>query len=245
MILSAARAAGVDADALAAACGFDRRLAADPDARMSLDMEESLWNGASRLSGDRAFGLRAAGQLRPGLLGAGDYALRSSPTFREALARLARYNRLVHDVAVFTVQAEAEVVRIEHAFHGTARRPDRHASEFALAAVMTIGRQLVTEHARAVSVCFAHPDPGLGDEHLLVFGVRPTFDAPRAELVLDRAFVEAPLTGDPGLAAVLDRHVESLLASLPAQTESLSYRVRRLLAETLPDGEPSRAGDPH
>src|SRR5258708_29154861 len=50
-IAHAAAAAGVD---LKAATGFDPAIAADPDARISLERETELWDEVARLSGDRS-----------------------------------------------------------------------------------------------------------------------------------------------------------------------------------------------
>src|SRR4051812_48701019 len=89
MILATARMKGVNPVALAEHAGFDPLLASDPDARIPLAVETLLWEEAARLSEDRAFGIHAAEALRPGVFDVLDYAVRTAPTLRASLERLA------------------------------------------------------------------------------------------------------------------------------------------------------------
>ena len=73
----------------------------DVEARMPLAVEERLWQRAAEHTSDPLFGLHAAQAIRPGAFDVLDYAVRTAPTLRAALLRLARYNRLVHDLATF------------------------------------------------------------------------------------------------------------------------------------------------
>src|SRR5919201_4606721 len=130
MIVQAAAAKGVDPNELIAATGFDPAIAADPDARIPIELEERLWSEAAARSHDHAFGLHAAEHLRPGTFDVLDYAVRNAPTARVSLERLARYNRLVHDIATFTIVERGKVARIEHGFRGDGRTQGRHPAEF-------------------------------------------------------------------------------------------------------------------
>lgn len=240
VIVESARAAG--GPPLQAVAGWDPALAGDPDARIPIEVEDALWDEGARATGDDAFGLHTAERLRPGLFDTLDYAIRTSATVRDAIARLARYNRLVHDVAVFTVDEDGLAARIEHAFRGVARGPGRHAAEFTLASLLVVGAQISGAPARAREVTFAHAPPRSTGEHRRLFGVVPRFGAERNLLTVDREFLDRPLPGgDPRLSAVLDRHAQALLAALPAPQESKAQRLRRLLAGALRDGEPTLA----
>ncbi len=130
MIVAAAAARGVAADGLMAAADFDPAWLHDPDARIPLTVETRLWDEAARRSADPAFGLHVAAAIRPGMFQVLDYAVRTAPDLGTALQRLARYNRLLHDVATFDIQPEGTVTRIEHRFADPSVRPSRHAVEF-------------------------------------------------------------------------------------------------------------------
>ncbi|NBD08798.1 AraC family transcriptional regulator [Corallococcus silvisoli] len=237
LIVHAASAAGVAPQALQAATGFDPKSAEDPDARIPLEVENALWSEAERLSGDAQFGLHAAEGLRPGTFDVLDYAIRSAPTVRASLERLARYNRIVHDAAAFTLSNKGDVMRVEHAFQVAGMAPCRHASEFTLASIIAVGRQLAGVSVRARKVEFIHLEPTSTLEHERLFGVRPSFSARVNALELDHGVLEHPvLAADPSLSQVMERFAELLLASRPVGPESTLSQVRRLLAAALPEG---------
>lgn len=242
MIVHMAAAKGVDPVRLREATGFDPALAHDPDARIPLEQEESLWSLAARLSGDEDFGLHAAEALRPGAFDVLDYSVRTAPTLREALERLVRYNRLVHDVAVFTLIDEPDRCRIEHGFQRTVRAPCRHAAEFTLASILVVASQLIGERVEGLSVAFSHGPPASLAEHLRIFGVEPTFHHPMNALELHHETLTRPIPGsDPGLSKVIQRHADALLAARPIPVETTGERVRALVAEVMRAGEVSIA----
>lgn len=240
MILHAAAAKGVDPAALRAATGFDPAVAADPDARIPLAVEEALWDEAARLSGDEAFGLHAAGLLRPGVFDVLDYAIRTAPTLRVSLERLARYNRLEHDVAVFETEDRGDVVRVEHAFRVAGRAPNRHASDFTIASIVVIGAQIAGEPVVPRRVELRHDAPSSAAAYARVFGVPVVFSAPVNAIELPSSVLDRPLAAaDPGLSRVIERHAEALLAARPDPVESTAARVRRIAADALGEGDAS------
>ena len=243
--MGAAVARGVDRDELLALTGFDPGLAADPDARISLGLEERLWNEGARLAGDDAFGLHAAELVRPGMFDVLDYAIRTAPTLRASLERLARYNRLLHDVAVFTLAPKGAALRVEHAFRLARGSQGRHSAEFTLASLMVGGAQILGEPFSALAVEFPHAAPAasLVDEHRRIFGVTPRFSRTCNALELDASLLDRPVPrADPALSRVLERHAEAMLAALPPLAETTGERVKRTLATTLGEGTPTLLG---
>jgi len=242
MIVHAAAARGADAAALARATGFDPAAAADPDARIPLETENALWDEAARRCGDDAFGLHAAELIRPGMFDVLDYVLRTAPTVRAALERLARYNRLEHDVAVFTILDRGDTVRVEHAFTAAGVAPGRHACDFTLGAVVVVSGQIAGAPLAPRAVELARPAPASTAEHERVFGVRPRFDAAVNALELPADVVDrACPAADPALSRVVERHAEALLAARPDPQATTSQRVRHLLAGALADGDATLA----
>lgn len=236
MIVAAARAMGADAAALAQQAGFDATHASDPDARIPIGVETLLWDEAARLTGDHAFGIHAAEGLRPGIFDVMDYAVRTAPTLRASLERLARYNRLVHDAAVFSLVQDGDALRVEHSVGGV--RQSRHAAEFTLASLMVVGRQTSGAPLMATRVAFRHEAPASTAEHQRLFGVVPSFSAPANALTFSRELLERPVpAADPLLWRVIERHAETLLAARPKPAETTTARVRRILCETLGEDE--------
>ncbi|HYP99884.1 MAG TPA: AraC family transcriptional regulator [Polyangiaceae bacterium] len=232
MILAAARRLGADSAALAAHAEFDSSLASDPDARIPLRVETALWDEAARLTNDPAFGLHAAEGLRPGVFDVIDYAIRTAPTLRASLERLARYNRLVHDAAVFSVSQVGELLCVEHSLQGL--KQSAHAAEFTLASLVVVGGQINGSPIGPSSVAFRHAPQATQSEYVRLFAAVPSFFARENSLTFPLELLERPLpTTDPLLSRVIERHAEALLEQRPAPAETTVARVRRLLCETL------------
>lgn len=238
MIVHAAAGRGADAKALCAEVGFDLALAQDPDARIPFALEEALWSAAARASGDDAFGLHAAEAIQPGAFDVLDYAVRTAPTLGAALARLVRYNRIVHDAATFTVVPRGELVRIEHGFRFGSEVQGRHSAEFTLASLVAISSQIAEQPIRPRAVEFRHGLPGDRSEHRRVFGLEPRFAQRINAIELDRAVLELPAPrADTRLSRVIERHAEALLEARPDPALSTADRVRHVLAAHLGEGD--------
>ncbi|NWG74088.1 MAG: AraC family transcriptional regulator [Rubrivivax sp.] len=236
LIVQVAAGRGVDAQRLMADAGFDPAWLGDAEARMPLVVEERLWDRAADLAADPLFGLHAAAAIRPGAFDVLDYAVRTAPDLRTALQRLARYNRLVHDVATFEVIPAAErAVRVEHRFAGA--RPCRQAVEFTLASLVVVASQIGGRLVQALAVEFAHRAAGPAEAYRAVFGVAPRFGAPASCLVLAGEVLDRPVPGaDAALSRIVTAHAEQLLAAQAPAHGDLAARVRRQLAEGMAHG---------
>ncbi|MCB9564479.1 MAG: AraC family transcriptional regulator [Kofleriaceae bacterium] len=242
MIVQAAVRHGVDPAEITRETGFDPTLAGDPDARIDFAVEEALWATAARLTGDDAFGLHAAEALRPGAFDVLDYAVRTAPTVRAALDRVARYNRLEHDVATFTIgdAGDPEVVRIEHRLAGVGVVQHRHSAEMTMASLVVVAAQISGAPVVARAVELRHAAPASTAEHVRVLGVEPRFDAATNAVELAREVLDRPCpAADPVLARVIERHAEALLAARPDPAARTSQRVRALLAQLLGEQDAS------
>lgn len=240
-IVHSAAALGADPAELAANVGFDPSQADDPEALMSSVIEDALWREGARLLNDDDFGLHVAELLRPGSFDVLDYVVRNAPSLREAFARWARYNRLEHDVAVFTMIDQGPVVRIEHALRGGAVQ-HRHSAESTLAAQVVAAEQLTQARLTPVAVEFVHAAPASLREHARIFGVAPSFLCPVNAVVWPREALERPVqAADAALSRVLERHADALLAALPDASNMYTDRVRAWLIRNLEDGEATLA----
>ncbi len=220
-----------------AAAGFDPAWLDDPDARMPLRVEQALWAQAAQRSGDPCFGLHAAEHIRPGAFDALDYAVRTAPDLRTALQRLARYNRLVHDLAGFELLPQPGRLRVEHRFASPAVQPCRQASEFTLASLVVVAAQIGERPVAALAVDIAHPAPADIAPYRRRFGVVPRFGAPVSALEFAAEVVDRPVpAADPALGRIVTAHAERLLAERAPVEESISAQVSRQLAQGMASG---------
>lgn len=241
LIAGLVAARGEDAQALLDAAGCDPAWLADPDARMPLEVETRLWESAAQATRDPYFGLNAARTIRPGVFQVLDYAVRTAPDLRTALERLARYNRLMHDLAHFELVPVGETVRVEHRFDDPAMRPCRHASEFTLASLIVVASQISGEAVQALAVALAHPAPGTEMQiYRSMFGVTPSFGASISCLVFSAQVLERPVpSADPELSRIVTAHAERLLAAREPCALSLRGRVQREVVRELANGTAS------
>jgi hypothetical protein len=141
MIVSAVAARGVDPGPLCQAAGFDPESANHPAARISLAMEQVLWETAAEHTRNPNFDVL-------------DYAIRTAPSLRVALERLARYSRLEHEAAIFKVVSSKARTRVEHSFGPGVVLPCRQKAEFTVASIMVIGREIVVGGLQPAAVQF-------------------------------------------------------------------------------------------
>jgi AraC-like DNA-binding protein len=238
-VLERLRALDIDVAAVLSSAGAQPSAIADPDGRIPHALAVTLWHEAVRRSGDDAFGIHAAEQIRPGAFDVLDYATRTSATLGEGLERLVRYHRILHDAAVVRLRVDGDRALLSHELPGEVPALPRHPAEFIAAAWVAVARQATGVDFAPLGVSFRHAAPADVREHRRFFRAPIRFNDATTGVVLSRALLDAPLVeSDPGLCAVLERHVRELLERMPRAT-SFSDRVRQLLAKDLSTGVPS------
>lgn len=242
-MVAAGRSMGVDVEPILAELGIDEGTLRDPDARLPLATEDALWERLAESSGDPCFGLHAATRIEPSDWDVVGYALRSSPTLRDAIRAAARYNRLTHDVARLEVHEDESEVRIVHRFAHETGKPCWHAADYTIATLVVVSRMLVGSDIVPTRIRIAHPAPDDTRCYRELFGQTTVIElgAREGEVVLPREVVERPVIGgDPALHAVLRRHADELLSKLP-EADDLPTRVRGAITAALRGGDPSLA----
>jgi len=167
------------------------------------------------------------------------YVALNSPTIGDALERVARYHSIWQDGALLLFDVNGATARITYSYLDSSIMQFRQDSELTLAAVAALGRLVTNSDWSPLAVRFAHARPVSVSEHARIFRAPVEFNAESCQLIIDSATLALPLTkADPGLAAVLDRHAEELLAKHP-RPDSIADRARVLIKEELNGGDPS------
>jgi AraC-like DNA-binding protein len=221
----------------------DRNLE-DPDARFPESVLRDAWRLASAASADEALGLHLALSIPRGSLDLVEYAFRASETLGAALARFARYGRLVNDRLGTRLLGEEGERRFVVGQIGSAPA-DRHRAELALAFVLRLARETTGSDVVPVEVCFAHAAPASDFDHRRFFRAPLQFAAGVNAIAFAAADAARPLcSADPALAALVKRRLEAALArgAVPPSGTSVAGRVRQLLAEQVGSSEPTAAG---
>jgi AraC-like DNA-binding protein len=236
-MLAYATECGVDARALIAEVGIDPAVLRDPDSRVSLRLLHRAWELAAARSGDPAFGLHAGEHAGLGTFEALDYAMWASDTLEDVLERLVRFYRVIGDDLATTLVRKGDWIHLRH----VSTHEPRHRAETRLAVLASRARELCGRGFRIHEVRFRHPAPADARPHRALFRCPVQFGCATTELVFAAEQLQLPVrTAKPGLASVLDRHLQVLLGRLPKEPTLLA-RVDDAIARLLHVGRPSLA----
>lgn len=221
------------------ALGIPRSLLEDDEARVPWATAIRAWDEAARRSGDPDFGLHFAGRVPRGALSVFEYVLRASDTLEDALHRMLRYQRLVHQGVRLETSRERDGIRITHTVPGRPAGSPRHAVEAAVAGWIVQARGLVSATINPLEVTFRHAAPEDASEHRRLFQATVRFAQPANSMLLRAADLSRKVAAaDPALCALLERQAAALMARIPEHASPLE-RTRQALATELQHGEPT------
>ena len=238
--LRAAMAAGVDVGPHLKACGINLdAVGAEQDAWFTREAVHELWFRLAEAVGDPVWGLHIAEAQAddPSAFGVIEYAARNSRDLGDALERVGRYARLMHD-GIDVVWTRDPAVgatlayRISDAKHGH----NRFAAEWAITSWVLRGRRYVGRDFAPTEVSFKHAAPADLSEYQRIFGGPVRFGAAYPGLTIAEEHLRLPVTGaDLNLLRVLETHARELVERLP-EHDSVESRVRTYLATALSSG---------
>jgi AraC-like DNA-binding protein len=237
-IVSAAETVGLIADDLLSEIHLTASMLHQSDARISHQQLCKLWQTILDQTGDEAIGLRLAAYAQPTTYDVMNYVLECSPNLGDALVRLGRYIRLVHEASVVKMEPEGAITCITHTVIGVSPPLPAVAYQWIMANLFG-GIRRITGLAFVplrVRLQQARPHNPATFNHF--FQTTVQFLQPANELCLETKLLQQPLLqSNDGLVAVLDRYATDLLAKLP-KTSSVVNQVQRELQLSLQSGDP-------
>ena len=160
--------------------------------------------------------------------GAVAFLLASCENVREALARFARYTRLLCDELCFEVVERADRVEVVYALDGLV---EPALMELAMTHLVLMARRGTTGRFTPRELVFQHAAAPRDLDAIVGAPVR--FDAGRNAVILDPSAMKLPLrAGNRTLLGILDEHVEGILAKLPREDDVLGVvrgAIRKLV----------------
>lgn len=240
-IRKALDAGGHDSAGLFAAAGLDVAALADPNARYPVARTTRLWQLAVAATGDDAFGLTVARHVGPTTFHALGYALNASATLHEMFDRMLRYFAVISDAFALEFGESPDGYRFAIRPSVPGAQPADEAIDACAALVVRLCRALLGRREfapRLVRLQRAEPHNRLAFEKQ--FRAPLQFSAAENAVYFDLAVLDTPLDGaNPELARYNDEIVARYLARL--QRDDVVARVRAVLTELLPRGEPGAA----
>jgi AraC-like DNA-binding protein len=240
LVLAAAMSRGIPPAKLLGEIGLLPQQLIDADGRVPVETALRAWQVAAELSGDPGFGLSVMEYMHPGLLGSLAFAVHGSATLGDGLRRLARFFRVVNQLASLAVLEDGPRMRVRvEVDHEVPADELRHPMECLLSTLLMVGRRSTGTPLQPLAVSFRHAAPHDLAAHRRAFGVAPSFGQPSTELVFPRQVLDLPhLAPDDTLVAVAERHLRRMLDEIPP-ADTFADRVRRVLLEELRLGEPT------
>lgn len=238
-VLAAAERHGLTRTQLLAHAGLGAQRLTDE--RWPIDDIARLWRVCAELTQDPGFGLKAGSLVGPASFNVVSFIFQSSPTLREAIALVQRFQRLISDGGRFQiVGGEDKSWLIYHPQQGElAFSP--HQIEAVLAAVVSFSRWVTDHRFVSARVQFSHSQLGPLAGYQTVFQTGVDFNRAFSGLHLDNALLDRALPqADTQLAAMHREYAAARLAAL-SDTPDFSAQVRHWLGANLATGVPQRS----
>jgi AraC-like DNA-binding protein len=191
-------------------------------------------------TGDEAFGLLAAQQLRPQMLRSLGLAWLASDTVYDGLCRMVRFSQLMTTGHALHMEEQGELVQVclRQVHHSFTRVPA--ATDFGLAIIVRMCRLTLGDFLAPVSVDMERPEPREPGRWEYQFAAPVHFAATSNCIRWSRADIVEPLvTGDPMLARVNDEQTQAYIDSF--LSHSVARDVVAKIIECLPDGPPEQS----
>ena len=128
----------------------------NPRHRVSAVGQVKFLEYAAEAMDDTVFGLHLAQQSNPCEAGLLFYLVSAAKNFGEALAHFARYCRIVNDNTRLKISRQPEGVVVEITFVGIPRYRARQITEFQIAMVLRVFREITGHDIRPIRVACAH-----------------------------------------------------------------------------------------
>lgn len=237
---------GHSTDALLAVAGLDRERLADDDGWLPVAQGAQMLHAVLDSSGDPQVSLKLSQLSFVSGFGIVGYLLESSPTLKDAILSLMRYERLLSTVAVSHLEnLPGEVV---WSIDCCTADPvlDRHVEEFHIGVRYLFMRMVKEKLSNIVSaVHFRYPapaDPGQLAVYHAIFECPVRFDQARSALALKLPALAFELHQmAPGLKQTLEGHADRKLAEMMgAASGSALAQARAQLSALLYRGHASR-----
>lgn len=237
LVLAYARAEGLDVDALLRRCGLSPEIETQAEVEVELERVDALNNAIASALDDPFLGIHVAVRYRRGAYQLVEFTCRNSHDMRGAAMRLVRYAKFVNPAATFSFTEAGGRAALSERFDGLGR----HASEFAIALIYLVTRELTRVAWTPEAVWFAHEAPSDTSELVSLFGTeRIRFGQDSNGLFIGRNVLDAPISSaDAALLEVLEGEMARHAPSKATPTLSqIVLDTQRAVTVTLELGAP-------
>jgi AraC-like DNA-binding protein len=228
-----AEAVGLDPSRMLARLRLDVRLLDEPNHPLPISAINTLIEQSAELSGDHSFGLRMCEARTFGSLGPLAVLLDQDSTCREVIGHLIRFQRLLGDAAVYSMQQDGDFYIFRTELQGNGVGPQ--VREYQMGLIARLLRDWLRFPWEPESVHFVHPAPADLSLHARIFRCPLQFDSLFNGFVCSSATLDAVREGgDRELAGEALRMMDELVAR--QGDPGFEARTRRAIRLLLPVG---------
>ncbi|MFY8060963.1 MAG: AraC family transcriptional regulator [Arenimonas sp.] len=230
---------GLDGMALAREAGIDPALFDTVESGVLVSEIVRLWELAVAASGDTAIGLSAANSFRPASMDAMGYAMMSSPTLLDALKRGVRYLGAVTSASNARLERTAQGYCLEVNLMAGIVDVQRQNHEFTTLSILKFLRWIAGPDLNPVLIEFMHAKPVDTSLYIDAFSCPIHFNSAHMAMTFSETDAARILvTANAQMAAIHDQVAEQRISQLGGSENAL--RVKQLIVQSLPEGEPTR-----
>lgn len=237
-LLDAIEAAGANPELVLQAVDLKVSTLSQRDGFIPCALFARLLEEAARITGDDCFGLHFGARFDPKNIGPLTYVVLNAPTVGLADQQVARYLKLYNQAAQVSAAAEGERALMTYVLNGLGF-PARQQNEYGMVIRLNTIRMMVGSRWSPLEVHFAHELPQDIAEHERIFCAPVLFGYPTNDFKVDAEFLNCRIpAADPRLFRIMKSYLEEILEKMPQQDDVITP-VRKAIAETLREGEPS------
>lgn len=233
----------IDTAAALTHAGIDPGLLTDNRNRIPHTQMEQLILYLTKQSKDPLFGLHTAKFVQPSSYNVLGYIAMNSSTVRDALEKIAPYEKLVGDMGVTSYEMEADETLVKWHCQFSDPQVRKQSIENVLASWFTYTCWITDRydfHPLATYFEHALEDESLRPQYEEMFGKQLNFNAGFSGFRVNEMILQHPIRqSDPSLLATLEHHATELLVSID-QAPSFTDQVRRLIKIALTEASPRK-----
>jgi AraC-like DNA-binding protein len=238
-LLDAMSDAGGNPESVLRTLELDPSVLADAEAFIPCSVFARILEEAARATGDDCFGLHFGERFDPKNIGPLVYVVLNSPTVGVADEHVARYLKLYNQAAEVSSTVEGQRAYLRYVLADLGIGACRQQNEYSMVIRLNTIRMMVGSQWAPLEVQFAHEAPGQISEHQRIFCSPVLFGYSTNNFVLEREFLECQVpSADQRLYRIIKRYLEQILEEMP-QEDGMLASVRRAIAESIRDAEPS------
>lgn len=238
-IAEALSSRGLDGMQLCREAGIQPEIFEVPEASVRAHEIVRLWELAVSRSGDEAIGFLAAKDFMPAALDTWGYLMMASATLGDAMQRCVRYHG-AHSTATTTSLTELDqAIRLEFHIMTGIIDVQRQNHDFMIFSTLKFANFITGKPLKPLLIEFIHAAPPYPAPYSDVAPCQIVFSAQRTAITFRAQDMAYPLvTANPQLIETLEKSADLRIAQ--HGISQILLRVRQLIVQALPHGEPKR-----